>query len=374
MNVFLLSDDDATTDRVRKVLFHEGIECPASHVLSIDSAVPRLIRDEPDLIVVVLPKDPEGAVRALDALSNVPRHERVRALAVGPASDPKVVIRALRGLVDDYVDEADLEGELLSALARWKASGLASQGEDHGRVIVVLAPNGGSGSSTLAANVATVLAKEHRTAALIDMKLETGDLAALLDLKPAHSLADLCQNLERMDRSMFERVFASHGSGVQLLAPPRHLADVGRITPDGIRQALRLARTIFPYVVVDLDHSFREEQLQVLRQADVILLVLRLDFAALRNARRTLDYLEQLGIAPERVQLVANRYGQPKEVPYGKAEEALGLKIAHFIPDDPKTVNRANNNGVPLVLDSPSTKVSRSVSRLAISVNGRHKE
>ena len=42
-------------------------------------------------------------------------------------------------------------------------------------------------------------------------------------------------------------------------------------------------------------------------------------------------------------------------------------------PDEPKTVNRANNNGVPVVLESPSARVSKSVTQLAISVNGRHK-
>jgi MinD-like ATPase involved in chromosome partitioning or flagellar assembly len=43
------------------------------------------------------------------------------------------------------------------------------------------------------------------------------------------------------------------------------------------------------------------------------------------------------------------------------------------VPDDPKTVNRANNNGVPMVLEAPSAKVSRSLAKLAANVNGRHK-
>ena len=71
--------------------------------------------------------------------------------------------------------------------------------------------------------------------------------------------------------------------------------------------------------------------------------------------------------------LVVNRYGQPKEVPAAKAEEALGVKIFHFVPDDPRSVNRANNNGTPFVLETPSAKVSRSVTRLAMSINGAHK-
>jgi hypothetical protein len=66
-----------------------------------------------------------------------------------------------------------------------------------------------------------------------------------------------------------------------------------------------------------------------------------------------LDYLEQLGVSRDRLRVVVNRYGRPKEVPAAKAEEALGCKIAHYVPDDPKTVNRANNNGVPAVLESP---------------------
>jgi pilus assembly protein CpaE len=173
---------------------------------------------------------------------------------------------------------------------------------------------------------------------------------------------------------MYERSLVKHASGVHLLAAPASFRDIGYITPDGVRQALALGRFLFPYIVLDLDHSFREEQSLCLQQADVILLVLRLDFPSLCNTRRTLDYLEQCGVSRERIRLVVNRYGQPKEVPAAKAEEALGGKIFHYVPDDPKTINRANNNGVPAVLDYPSARVSRSFSQLAVNVNGRHKK
>ena len=50
------------------------------------------------------------------------------------------------------------------------------------------------------------------------------------------------------------------------------------------------------------------------------------------------------------------------------------MKIFHYVPDDPRTVNRANNNGVPVVLESPSASVAKSVTKLAMSVNGHHKD
>jgi pilus assembly protein CpaE len=371
MKALLAGDHDAILAQIRQVLLRDGEECPASHVVRLAQAVDRVAQLQPELVVVVLPDDPEKALQALDLLENLPRHSGVRRLAVGPAADPKVVLRALRGLVDDYLDQADLEAELAAALGRSRAS-LAKQ-DELGRVISVLAPSGGSGSSTLAANLATVLAKEHKSALLLDLKLAGGDLAALLDLKPSHSLADLCVNVGRMDRVLFERSLVQHQSGVRLLAPPLQISDIDQVTAEGVRKVLQFAKALFPYVVVDLDHNFRGEQMEVLQQSDLVLVVFRLDFASLRNARRTIDHLERFGIDRNKMRIVVNRYGQPKEVPYLKAEEALGLKISHYVPDDAKTVNRANNNGVPLVIDSPSARISKSLTKLAASVNGKHK-
>jgi pilus assembly protein CpaE len=367
MRVFVVSDNEPVTAKLRGVLLREGHSCPATHVMPLDLALaaPPASAAQ-DAVVVVLSPEPERVLGSLAVLRSL---TRARLLVVGPTGDPRLILRALRAGAADFADENDLDVELPAALGRL---GLENSSGEVGRTIAILAPSGGSGSSTLAVNVATVLAKEHQSSVLLDLKLTSGDLAALLDLKPTHTLADLCQNVERMDRIMFERSLVQHPSGVRLLAPPRAFADIGYVTAEGVGQALHLARSLFPYVVVDLDHSFREEQMQVLRQSDVILFVLRLDFASLRNARRALEFLEQTGISRERVQVVVNRYGQPKEIPYAKAEEALGRKIAFYIPDDPKTVNRANNSGIPAVLESPSAKVSRSLTRLTMAINGRH--
>jgi pilus assembly protein CpaE len=371
MNALLATDDTTLGAAVRQVLLRQGLDCPASGVVRIEQAPDRLTRSSTDLFVLVLPDDPIRAVGALELLEKLPRPEGTRVLAVGPAADPKLVLRVLRGIVDDYLDRDDLEAELEAALDRWRAS--RPNQDEAGRVIAVLSPSGGGGSSTLAANLATVLAKAHKTAALIDLKLHAGDLAPLLDLKPTHSLADLCMDVSRLDRVLCERSMAKHTSGVHLLAPPAQFGDIVHVTPEGIRKVLNLARDMFPYVIMDVDHHFGAEQVDALLHSDLILIVIRLDFAALRNARRTIEHLERLGINRDRLRLVVNRYGQPKEVPYAKAEEALGLKIFHYVPEDPKAVNRANNNGVPVVIESPSAKVSKSLTKLAGSVNGRHK-
>jgi pilus assembly protein CpaE len=372
MQALLAGDQETVVAQIQQVLLREGWDCPFSHVVRLELAADRLAQIQPELLVVALSPDPERSLQALDLLERLPRQAGTRVLAVGPAADSKLVLRALRGAVDDYLDQSELEVELDAALVRWRASVTVRQ--EAGRVIALLAPSGGSGSSTLAANVAAALAQKHKSSLLIDLKLQAGDLAALLDLKPTHSLADLCLNVNRMDRVLFERSLVRHTSGTHLLAPPLQFTDVEHVTPEGVRRVLNMGRSLFPYVVVDLDHNFHAEQIEVLQQADPILVVFRLDFASLRNTRRTLDQVDRLGIARQQLRLVVNRYGQPKEIPFAKAEEALGSKIFHYVPDDPKTVNRANNNGVPVVLESPSAKVARSVMRLAESVNGKYEK
>jgi pilus assembly protein CpaE len=366
MKVFIVSDTDSTARRVRAVVLRAGLECPAGNVLMIDLAELQLPTQRPELVVLVLDADPE---RGLAALGELQLSAGGPVLVVGPTADSRLVLRALRSGAMDYVDEAELDTDLTTALGRVRG-GLGKQTEP-ARTIAVLSPSGGSGASTVAVNIAAVLAGKHKSALLLDLKLHNGDLAALLDLKPKHTLAELCQNIEQLDRTMFENSLTRHDSGVQLLAPPRWFPDAVHVTADGVRQVMNLSRSLFPYVVADLDNSFGPEQVQVLRQADVVVLVLRLDFASLRNAQRALEYLEQLGVGRDKVRVVANRYGQPKEVPASKAEEALGVKIAHYLPEDAKTVNRANNNGIPVVRESPSARVSKSLTTLAASVNGR---
>ena len=367
MPAFIVADAGSTATRIRDVLNFGGLDCPTSHVLQADDAPGRLEREPVvDLVVLSLSSDAERGLSLLPALRRVAGR---KILAVGPAADSKLVLRALRGGAEDYIDTAELEAELEGAIHRLTEA--ARVPAEVGRLITILGPNGGAGASTLAVNLAAAIgsAKDAKPVGLVDLKLESGDLAALLDLKPSHTLADVCQNAARLDRVMLDRSLVQHPAGIRLLAAPLHLGDVARVKPEGIAQALALARAEFPVVIADVPSTFRDESKVVLRQADVVLIVFRLEFSSLRNVRKAFDALEALDIVPEKIKLVVNRYGQAQEVPFAKAEEALGRKIAHYIPEDAKAVNRANNHGAPVVLEAPTAKVSKAMIQLAGTVN-----
>ena len=343
----------------------EGALDPQGPLLvALEQAESALFRFRPKALVVVLSPDPGRALRALAkarALTEGP------VLAVGPTTDPKLILQALQDGADHYLDEAELERQfaaLLPRLLNRKELTVAAVGQ----TVSVLGAGGGCGASTLAVNLAVVLAAERRRCALVDLKPGVGDLAALLDLKPTHTLADLCLNPALVDEAMLEKAGVAHTSGVRLLAAPVQFEDIRLLTPHGVQKVLGLARAQFPFVVIDQEDCFHEEQVIALRQADMVLLTARLDFTSLRSARRILDHLNQMGVARDRVRLVINRSGQAKELPKEEAEQALGVELAHLIPEDAAAVNGANNTGLPVVLKAPSSKAALAITRLGKSL------
>lgn len=367
MRVIVASDNEAVSGSIRQLLQVRGYECSAASVVPLHQAVDRTVRQKPEVLVLVVPDNPTNAFGVLREVRSM---TQARVLVVGPASDAQLILQVMREGAHQYLDRNQLVLELTSALQRLAADGAPRARRGH--MISVLGPSGGCGSSTLAVNVATVLAKVHGQCGLFDLKLESGDLATLLDLDPAHSLADFCSNVSRMDMRMFDQCLANHPSGVRLLAAPDSIDDATQVTPQSVRKALSMARDVFSYVVVDMDHTYGDVQAQSLFQSNVILLVMRLEFAALRHVRRTLSYLKKLGITTDRVCLVVNRFRKSKELRISQVEDALGIRVKHTIPDDPRTVARANNKGVPFVLDRPSAAVSRSLVDVSSSVNGAY--
>ncbi len=306
---------------------------------------------------------PTCSDQSLQRISQLRKAVPGKLVAIGDASQSRFILQALRNGADHYLDQSESASELNGELARLLNKPTTNQRVS--RLIGILSASGGCGASTLAVNVAAALAREYEHCVLIDLHQGRGDLAALLDLKPQFTLADVCSNEARLDSEMFDKILVRHACGIRLLGAPAPFRDARVLSASGVIHALSLARRCSPYVVVDLEDCFHEEQVITLHQATSVFLVGRLDFTSLRNARHILDHLTKLDIPRGRIRLVINQCGKPNELPVNEAEAALGEKLALFIADDPKTIYRANNAGVPAVIMEPTSKVAHSLTQLA---------
>ena len=204
MEIMFVSDNATLSPEIEEQLQRCGIAEDQVVVCSLNEATDRAVQGCPDVILLHIPPETNRALKLLEEMAPVVPASRI--LCLGPANDPRLILRVLKEGAVQYIDESEIASELYDALRRLRRNPRVSA--DAGKIITVVGVSGGSGASTVAVNCATSLAHEHGMCALIDLDLETGDLAPLMNVQPHYSVADFARNVDRMDSLMFEQCFA----------------------------------------------------------------------------------------------------------------------------------------------------------------------
>jgi Flp pilus assembly CpaE family ATPase len=88
------------------------------------------------------------------------------------------------------------------------------------------------------------------------------------------------------------------------------------------------------------------------------------DLASVSNTKRSLDVFARLQYDPAKTLLVVNRHDAKDPLSQQMIEEALGRSVQWAIPNDYATVVRAINQGTPLRLVHPNSRVTTTLDRL----------
>jgi pilus assembly protein CpaE len=368
MRIVLATDTTGSLETLRPLVLGVGLECDARDCLSFPELPDRLAQGPTDLVLVEL--GPNPAV-AQDVIRHVATQTSIPVLAVGPTADPQVIIQTVRSGAREYLDRGRLREDLPAVLVKLQPS--AAEPYHHGRTFAVTAATAGSGVTTVASSLAFALAVQHANQVVLgELGTDVPELALHLDLEPRHTVADLARDWQRMDATMVRHALVAHEAGVLVLAQAPETLTPPALEPMAMRNMVLLLRTMFDFSVLDLGHSVQPAALEAMRLAEVVVLVVRLDVPSLRLSRNLVRHLvEQHNIPVERIRPVANRYGQRRQVAWRQAEQALGLPIPTWIPDDPATLNDALNQGHPLVQSARRAGITRRFNELAKQLNGQ---
>jgi pilus assembly protein CpaE len=234
-------------------------------------------------------------------------------------------------------------------------------------VITVTGAAGGIGCTTLAVNLATTLAKDPtQSVVLADFDLLTGSVDTCLDIIPDQTLLEVVQSVDRLDLTLLKRTLSRHSSGLYVLPHPVALEDLARIEPDALRRTVGLLKAAFTTVVIDASKSLQASDFVAFEMSDVILLVVELELACLRNTTRLLQLLRQYDRLADRIRVVVNRAGSSvTEISLKKAEETLNLPVSWQVPNAFKTVSRARSKGVTLEAEATGSRIHRAILEIA---------
>ena len=341
---------------------------------SLDALRRRLDTDFSEDTVVLGPSTDQHAALELAEFLRVHRPS-CGVVLVRRRIDTSVLAESLRAGVREVVDHRDLaslnaavrRSQHLAAALRDQSPDITSnrQEQRHGRVVTVFSAKGGCGKTTLATNLAAVLADGgRRNVCLIDLDLAFGDVAIALQLFPAHTIADAVPLGDDLDFTAVHALLTPHSPGLTTLVAPVEPGSAGSIPASLVGRILEMLRENFDYVVVDTPPAFDDQVLAAFDISDVVALIATLDVPALKNLKLTVETLELLNFPNDKWRIVLNRADSKVGLALSDVEKTLRSPIAAQIPssrDVPASINR----GVPIVLDEPKHSVSHAIRAFA---------
>ena len=351
-----------------------SVDQPAAIVMALPTT-------EPDILLV--DADFEGADMFEVVTAALQERPELAVVMISAHGAPERLRKAMFSGAEEYLIKP-IEGKALRAslvgIAEHRTLRVVSSDEGHyapedhaqGLVVGVMSGKGGLGKTTLAANMATIVAKApNKTAGLI--ALESGDGAVLLNLNPKLGLFDL-STAEANQRAeggytvdWMNQFTTPHKSGLSYLQWEGSNSVMPEAIPDDFLTALfSTCRRAQSVTFVDFGLLTPDEATLMFPMLDVILVISSSsDLLALRATKTFLDLIPE-ELAP-RVRVIINRSDPSDMISREDYESALDekYKIAAVLPNEPQVAAQSINMGSPFVVTQPTSELATTVRQLA---------
>jgi pilus assembly protein CpaE len=275
---------------------------------------------------------------------------------------------------NNIVQQEKLRANLKQIQQKEAAAEVRRLAQRDGKIITVYSPKGGSGVSTIVANLGYLLktGKREKQVLLVDLNLQYGDTSYLFNQIANRSIIDLAIRVQNLDDELVETVVLTDDpSGVDLLAPPQKLDLMNEIDTQVLSQILEHLKHMYDYIVINTNPHINEAYLSCFSLSDLILLVTLQQVITIRSIRSFLNLLSEFGISRDKVMLIINQYDETNSISSKKISEMLQVHVSHTLISDVKTVEKAANLGIPFTLDNRKAEISRSFQKLMEMVQVR---
>jgi len=253
-------------------------------------------------------------------------------------------LKAMRALMEigvlDILPQPVTDPELAKAIdsARARRSRSTQDRPKKGPVVSFIKGGGGAGATSLIVQGACARGRGRQAddRAVLDLDLQFGAAATLIDAEQRSSMLDLIRDPRRLDAALLRGAMVRPHDRFDLLSAPAQILPVEGLDTAAVSATIALAGTIYGTTLIDLPMLWTHWVRGVLEASDAIVLVLRLTVPSLRRARAQIEMLESEGLADIPLFVIANAvqtgfFGSATPL-LAKAEAALGRKVDFWLP------------------------------------------
>ncbi len=258
--------------------------------------------------------------------------------------------------------------------AALRASGRMPIGaEDQGRttsvklplipLITVISLRGGTGCTTVAVNLAMLLAAQSGPVCLTDFSTHSGQVHLHLHLSALKHWGELLpQGDVPNPRALMGLLTPYPASQVALLAAPPHPLEE-TLSTVAAQNVLRELSSRYKRLILDT-RTLDKASKGALQISSAVVVVMADDPPAIQSTGQLLVALHTLGVAPERVRLVLNHTQPTPDVPSATIQKALKRTLDAELPYTLEH-RTAIRRGKPVALADPEGAFSRALAQLA---------
>jgi len=309
-------------------------------------------------------------------LPGISGYEVCRQLRANPptASIPILVLTARGQLMDrqaaldagadDYVVKPVTMDELLDRVDYLLTKRASEAAPVLAGTVVLLGLRGGVGTTTVAVNLAAVLAQSRGGATcLVDLCPSSGHVALQLGLRPQPSWSDFIRaSIPGPDE--IEAHLLEHPSGLRVLAAPLFPVVGLGLSRTVVQTVLKMLQQRFSAVVVDAPPVLNEMAMGALEAARAVGLVITAEAPSVQTTIGTLRALRQWS---NRIRVILNQTTPQANLATQAIESTLRRPLMGVIPFDPDQA-RGLAHGEPVALHRPTSPLARAVGGLAQSL------
>lgn len=269
----------------------------------------------------------------------------------------------IRQVLDFEVDAQEFTDKIIevNTLEQKLLGQLKIEKRVRSKVYAFYGTKGGSGTSSIVANVALALANKGKKVIVLDFDLRHGDINLMLDLDPKDTIVELARDPEGISIEKVNTTVALHPAGFSVLCAPKSPEYGDYVETEHIKKIVENVRPYFEYIIIDLGCNYDDTTLTALEVCDEIELVTNLNISCLKGMKDILNILQNLRVL-EKANFIVNK-NRASLIKIADFENLMQKKTYTTIVADRNACMNALNSGTPVISSAPRSATAKDLNR-----------
>jgi DNA-binding response OmpR family regulator len=366
--ILIVDDNESARRSLRLVFRKKGYEVETAGTGR--EAIEKAWEGSLDLVILDIMLPDIGGIEICQQLRSKPETIHLPIIMLSGRTQVPDRIRGLKAGADEYVtkpvDLDELVARVAALLDRTRRLRQA-QPVRRAKVLGFIGAKGGVGTTTVALNVASVLARQEKSVIAVELRSNYGTFSLQLRKVPDENLGSLLElDPERSnERELSKRLFSSP-FGLRVLFGPQKVDEFKEIEPDQAEAVIEGLAGMADYTVIDLPYSASGANQAAIRCCDYVALVVAPELTCVLSGKVTLELLRLWGVSGGLVgAVVVNRTIAARAMKLREIRSRLGCEIVGVVPPAVEACIAAQERGVPLVIYEPDSMAAANLTEMA---------